>query len=272
MNKVPRGCKITMVSDSCHSGGLIQSAKEQIGESTRELAQNSGTGFESRTFIHRSMEDAVFEERHASVPHQFHGYVKNRSLPLHILIDILKQKTGDNDIEVGKLRSTLFNFFGDDASPKVKHFMKFILNKLEHYVDNENGGHSGILGLVGNLAQEFLKHKLEENDDEGEGEIHIRMKEEVYDGSSKGRTIDHGILLSGCQTNQTSADATPFGNSDYAYGAFSNAIQAIIEETDGEVTNWELVVKARKKLKSEGFSQKPGLYCGDHYADTPFVC
>ncbi|OIW11707.1 hypothetical protein TanjilG_12226 [Lupinus angustifolius] len=269
INKVPRGCKITLVSDSCHSGGLIQAAKEQIGESTRELTQNSGTGYESRTFIHRSMEDAVVEERHVSVPHQFHGYVKNRSLSLQTLVDILKQKTGDDDIEVGKLRPTLFNFFGDDASPKVKHVMKFILNKLEEHADGESGEHSGILGLVGNLAQEFLKHKLEESD---EDETHIRRKQEVHDGSSKGRVVDHGILLSGCQTNQTSADASPFGNSDYAYGAFSNAIQAIIEETDGEVTNWELVVKARKKLKREGFSQKPGLYCSDQYADTPFVC
>ncbi|KAF1878978.1 hypothetical protein Lal_00047650 [Lupinus albus] len=36
--------------------------------------------------------------------------------------------------------------------------------------------------------------------------------------------------------------------SSYAYGAFSNAI----EETDGEVTIWELVVKARKKLNLRG--------------------
>ncbi|KAF9616159.1 hypothetical protein IFM89_028625 [Coptis chinensis] len=32
---LPHGCRITIVSNSCHSGGLIDDAKEQIGESTK---------------------------------------------------------------------------------------------------------------------------------------------------------------------------------------------------------------------------------------------
>lgn len=35
VDQVPEGCRITIVSDSCHSGGLIDAAKEKIGESTR---------------------------------------------------------------------------------------------------------------------------------------------------------------------------------------------------------------------------------------------
>ncbi|OIV89830.1 hypothetical protein TanjilG_29765 [Lupinus angustifolius] len=69
-----------------------------------------------------------------------------------------------------------------------------------------------------------------------------------------------GILLSRCQTDQTSADAIPAGNSAKAYGGFSNAIQSILEETGGAVTNQELVLKARQKLKIAGFTQQPGLY------------
>ena len=34
--KVPDGCLLTIVSDSCHSGGLIDKAKEQIGNSTKQ--------------------------------------------------------------------------------------------------------------------------------------------------------------------------------------------------------------------------------------------
>ena len=81
------------------------------------------------------------------------------------------------------------------------------------------------------------------------------------------------ILLSGCQSDQTSADfASPYGNSDAAYGAFSNVIQSIIEETDGAVTNRELVLKARMVLKSQGFDQKPGLYCSDNNVNASFLC
>ncbi|KAK7313815.1 hypothetical protein VNO77_39017 [Canavalia gladiata] len=292
---VPRDCKFTIVSDSCHSGGLIDGAKEQIGESTKGEGHHSSSGFGLSSFLHRSVEEAIESrgihipsrlrhrrhkdddevfDRDIELPHEHYNYVKNRSLPLSTVIDILKQKTGKSDIDVGKLRLTLYDIFGEDASPKVKKFMKVIMNKLQHG-DDGSGKHGGILGLMGSLAQEFLKQKLDANDYEYTKpaiETHLESKYEAYAGSSKSGLPDGGILMSGCQTDQTSADASPSGNSASAYGAFSNAIQAIIEETDGAVTNQELILKARKKLKKGGFTQQPGLYCSDHHVDGPFVC
>ncbi|XP_047168265.1 metacaspase-5-like [Vigna umbellata] len=294
---IPRDCRITIVSDSCHSGGLLEEAKEQIGESTKgeeeESKSGSGSGFGFSNFLHRTVEDAIesrgfhipsglrhhrgrddgdeVEDRDIDLPHGDYGYVKNRSLPLSTLIDILKQKTGKEDIDVGKLRPTLFDVFGEDSSPKVKKFMNVILNKLQQG-GGEGGG--GILGLVGGLAQEFLKHKLD--DDEGYAkpalETRVESKQEAYAGSSRHSLPAGGILMSGCQSDQTSADASPSGNAASAYGAFSNAIQEIIKESDGAITNHELVQRAREKLKRTGFTQKPGLYCSDHHVDAPFVC
>lgn len=295
VDQVPEGCRITVVSDSCHSGGLIDEAKEQIGESTRRQEEESSTGFGFKSFLKQSVQGA-FESRGIHVPsglrhhHQRQdnddeereveaeygerGYVKNKSLPLSTLIEILKQKTGKDDIDVGKLRPTLFDMFGEDSSPKVKKFMNLIFSKLQQG-DGESGSESGgLLGMVGNLAQEFLKHKLEEND-EGYAkpamETKVGSKQEVYAGASKRSLPDGGILISGCQTDQTSADASPSGNASEAYGALSNAIQTILAEADGAVTNTELVLKAREILKKQGFTQRPGLYCSDHHVDAPFA-
>lgn len=295
MDQVPDGCSITIVSDSCHSGGLIDETKEQIGESTKSNEQESDSGFGFKAFLHQTVQDA-FESRGIHLPsglhhHRHHtdeedvdkraveeeygerGYVKSRSLPLSTLIEILKQKTGKDDIDVGKLRPTLFDVFGDDASPKVKKFMKVIMDKLRH--GNGESGGGGFLGMVGNLAQQFLKQKLDEND-EGYAkpamETQVGGKQEVYAGASKRSLPDGGILISGCQTDQTSADASPSGNSNEAYGALSNAIQIIIADTDGAITNQELVLRARKMLKKQGFTQRPGLYCSDHHVDASFVC
>lgn len=41
---------------------------------------------------------------------------------------------------------------------------------------------------------------------------------------------DVGILITGCQSNETSADACPSGNPDKAHGALSNAIQTVIKQ------------------------------------------
>ncbi|KAK0595094.1 hypothetical protein LWI29_003490 [Acer saccharum] len=296
VDQVPEGCRITIVSDSCHSGGLIDEAKEQIGESTNRQEQESSSGFGFKSFLKQSVQGAIEsrginipsglrrhlqrqddddEEREVESDFGERGYVKNKSLPLSTLIEILKQKTGKDDIDVGKLRPTLFDMFGEDSSPKVKKFMKVIFTKLQHGDGESGSGGGGLLGMVGNLAQEFLKHNLEDND-EGYAkpamETKVGSKQEVYAGGSKRSLPDGGILISGCQTNQTSADASPSGNASEAYGALSNAIQTILAETDGAVTNEELVRKARKMLEKQGFTQRPGLYCGDHHVDAPFVC
>ncbi|MDN8878214.1 hypothetical protein Q0O35_13975, partial [Staphylococcus aureus] len=86
-----------------------------------------------------------------------------------------------------------------------------IMNKLQHGEGEDGNGGGGFLGIVGNLAQQFLKQKLEEND-EGYAkpalQTQVSSTQEVYAGASKRALPDNGILISGCQTNQTSADAT----------------------------------------------------------------
>ncbi|TKW26540.1 hypothetical protein SEVIR_3G196700v4 [Setaria viridis] len=290
VQKVPEGCLLTIVSDSCHSGGLLDKTKEQIGHSTkqnqtqrRELEERSDSGTSFRAFLKETVRD-VFESQGIHLPHRGHrhsddgddgdeepryidaadAHVKNRSLPLSTLIEMLKEKTGKDDIDVGSIRLTLFNLFGDDASPKVKKFMKVMLNKLQQ------GQHGGVMGFMGALAQEFLKAKLEGQQDQLEPAMiqEVHSEEEVYAGTTA-RVPSNGVLISGCQTDQTSADATtPKGVS---YGALSNAIQTILAE-HGTVTNKELVLKARKMLSKQGYTQQPGLYCSDEHASVAFIC
>ncbi|XP_048425803.1 metacaspase-4 [Pyrus x bretschneideri] len=264
VDQLPAGCRLTIVSDSCHSGGLIDEAIEQIGESTkgqeREHKSGSGSGsfggfknflkdragdaLESRGIHmpsalrrgrHNEEEEEETEDREIETEDGDRVYVKAKSLPLSTLIEILKQKTGKDDIDVGQLRPTLFDVFGEDASPKVKKFMKVIINKLQSH----EGGGSGLLGKIGSLAQGFLEQKLQDNDEYAKPalETEVGSKEEVYAGANHRGFPDGGILISGCQTDQTSADATPPGNAAESYGALSNAIQKILSEQDGEISN-----------------------------------
>lgn len=295
--QVPDGCRITIVSDSCHSGGLISGAKEQIGESTQSSEGHSGSGssgFSLSGFLKQKVRESVsdaIESRGIHLPHHrsrhdepdyrvidednyegHSGYVKSKSLPLSTLIEMLKAKTGKDDIDVGQIRPTLFDMFGEDSSPKVKKFMKVILNKLH---GGGEGGSGEILAAVGGLAMEFFKQKLGEKDEDyakPAEDAEVERKEDVYAGADKRSLPRHGILLSGCQTDQTSADASPSGNENEAYGAFSNAIQTILRESNEDTTNEEIVSKARKLLKRQGFTQRPGLYCSDDYVQASFVC
>ncbi|KAJ4809360.1 Metacaspase [Rhynchospora pubera] len=300
VDKIPQGCRFTIVSDSCHSGGLLDKTKEQIGDSMKkddeEEEEDSHSHFGFSSFIKHAASSAL-ESRGIYLPieefgghghHRQHhrhqeseqvettnpsgGHIKNRSLPLPTLIEMLKQKTGKDDIDVGKIRPTLFDMFGEDSSPKVKKFMKVLFTKFQEGGQSGEGGSGGFMSVVGSLAQDFLKQKLQDNDEDYVKpalETKVNSKQEAYAGSRKLSLPDNGILISGCQTDQTSADAnSPQGS----YGALSNAIQTILAETDGEVSNKKLVLMARRKLKKQGYTQQPGLYCTDEHADAPFVC
>ncbi|KAL6540756.1 hypothetical protein OROMI_024639 [Orobanche minor] len=84
---------------------------------------------------------------------------------------------------------------------------------------------------------------------------------------------DEGILLSGCETNETSADVENMKNGGKPCGAFSNAVQMVLKENPGGgLSNREIVVMARRILSLEHFNkQHPCLYCSDENANAIFL-
>ncbi|PKA46679.1 Metacaspase-6 [Apostasia shenzhenica] len=180
-DKVPAGCRLTVIADCCNSGGLIENVKEQIGESSIDHEQNHTTETEQAEVTIRGL-------HHSTV------------------IEILKQRTGEE------------------------------LHHQETSKEEEDGG--------------------------------FGRKGADLPTPAAGR----GILISGCQSDQTAADAKPAMTSEGAFGALSNAIQIIFSQTHGTIGNRELVIEARKMLAEQGFKQRPGLYCSDEYADEPFIC
>ena len=292
MNKLPPDVKLTIVSDSCHSGGLIENTKEQIGESF----QSSGEGYEN---------DEDESEYPGNAEDGRYGkdgiQIKNKSLPLDILLDMLKQKSRKDDVRVGNIRTTLFDMFRDDASSTVKKFVRSLMGG-----DNNERGGGGFIGLVGSVATQIVKQIVEDepiadnryanynsddrslkggdNNEQGGGFMgwvgslatqsdNQIFEEEPSEDSELVRGNDMGILVSGCQTSETSIDVNSGDGSD-SYGALSNAIQTIIESAppDEPITNRQLVTQVRELLAAQGFTQKPGLYCTDANADAPFIC
>ncbi|CAN6346329.1 unnamed protein product [Urochloa humidicola] len=304
--KVPDGCLFTMVSDSCHSGGLIDKTKEQIGNSTKQSkAQHRDRGLNPPPpsctctpflrIIHGAFNSlgihlpchgdkqstqntgdepgAKMTEAESSANAVATVAVASRSLPLPTFIDMLRAKTGRHDVGVGSIRTTLFHHFGHEASPKVKKFVKVMIAKLRHdgklldddVVDAEHGHAAGLEHDVVHGVEEVYA-----------GNASASASAAAGDGAA--RRPRNGVLISGCQTDETSADATtPDGVS---YGALSNAIQSILAGSEGRkgkkreaaVTNRELVVRARELLAKQGYTQQPGLYCSDEHAKLPFIC
>ncbi|XP_043719682.1 metacaspase-9 [Telopea speciosissima] len=83
---------------------------------------------------------------------------------------------------------------------------------------------------------------------------------------------DAGILLSGCQANETSADMSASTETEgKAFGAFSYAVQLVLKAHSSALSYRDIVTQARKNLFEQGFEQHPCLYCSDENANQPFL-
>lgn len=89
------------------------------------------------------------------------------------------------------------------------------------------------------------------------------------------KRIDHdkGILITGCQAAETSADVT---SGDNHFGALSHTFQNVIrrhhEKHPGQVITYrQAILKVRRLLTNSGFSQNPCLECSEQNADSPFI-
>ncbi|XP_027351119.1 metacaspase-9 [Abrus precatorius] len=184
VNRLPKGASLTILSDSCHSGGLIDKEKEQIGPSS--MVNKNGALKLSYT---------------------------PKTIPFESILQHLSSLTKINTRDIG---THMLEFFGSEAS------LRFRLPLLDH---------------------DFLEP--------------LRP--------------DEGILLSGCQADETSADMNPNVRGGKAYGAFSNAIQMVLKENLCQLSNKEVVMMARKILQTQGFEQHPCLYCSDENANATFL-
>uniref|UniRef100_A0A1J3DT18 Metacaspase-9 n=1 Tax=Noccaea caerulescens TaxID=107243 RepID=A0A1J3DT18_NOCCA len=194
VNQLPKGTSFTMISDSCHSGGLIDNEKEQIGPYSVSGDRSPATETTTKMTT-----------------------ITSRALPFKEVLDHLSSLTGISTSDVG---THLLELFGGDAG------LKFRLPAME----------------LMDLLESMTAHE---------------------------RHVDAGILLSGCQADETSADVGVGGGK--AYGAFSNAIQMVLKENGGVLKNKQLVMMAREVLERLGFHQHPCLYCSDQNADSAFL-
>ncbi|KAE9599704.1 hypothetical protein Lal_00046089 [Lupinus albus] len=185
VNRLSKGATLTILSDSCHSGGLIDKEKEQIGPTS--MVEKNGT----------------LEISYSP-----------KSIPFESILQHLSSLTKINTSDIG---THLLEYFGSEAS---------------------------------------LKFRLP-----------------VFDlDLSEPLKADEGILLSGCQADETSADMNPNRAGGNAYGAFSNAVQIVLKDNPVRLSNKDVVIKARTILQSQGFVQHPCLYCSDENANANFLC
>ncbi|XVF82538.1 hypothetical protein PTKIN_Ptkin16aG0057800 [Pterospermum kingtungense] len=200
IRRLPKDTSFTIISDSCHSGGLIDKEKEIIGPSTVDRGMSS-------------------------------FYYKPKKINFGSILGVLQNVA--------------------QAVPEVVNTVSNVVQGATQVVNTASSIFTGIFSR--DVSLRFLPQP----------DLHTDLK----------RSLDEkeGILLSGCQENETSADVVGFDGK--AYGAFTNALLRVLleENLSGIISNRQLVVAIRKALKTDGFQQHACLYSSEENADAIFL-
>lgn len=268
INLLPQGVTFTIVADSCHSGGLIRYEKEQIGDSFPHIALMKNYAGTSRNHGHHL---PILEEEEDSSDdmdqHNEPNVKSPRSLPPFKLVEILKQRSGQEDIKIKNLRSIIFNMFKEESSIKIQKLITSFSSREEVIIQQKNmtiplSHHKKVFNPnIIDHSPQFHPHCRKQS---------AQSHDDVHDGKG-----DMAILLSACQAYETAQDIVPHdGNPKRAFGAMSHAIHDVLAQLEPQtpITNYDLVVNVRKLLAQQGSShQHPGLYCSDDYVNASFI-
>lgn len=236
---------------------------------------------------------------------------KNRGLPVSMIMSLLSSKTGKDvggdgvrtalysvfgedaspmvqtfvGILISQAPSILAAMSGGEGEGKSSG--GGIGGMISGLLGGGGKSSSPLTGMLSGVAMNFVKSQMTSARELGTDDIlsvqTSRVKEVAESGNRDWAFAgwkpearfrvreDMGILVSGCQTDETSADANP-GSGGEPYGALSNSIQQVLAQHEGPITCKELVMRARRILKKSGFEQNPGLYCSDSNSQNYFIC
>lgn len=91
----------------------------------------------------------------------------------------------------------------------------------------------------------------------------------AYNPAHQPLSKDVCTLITGCQSDETSADVRPAGGD--AFGALTKTLTGVYENNP-EASYYDLVSGVRTELSKGGFKQNPCLECSEETARLPFIC
>ncbi len=132
------------------------------------------------------------------------------------------------------------------------------------------GGGGGVGGLLGGLAA-----AVGGGGGHG-GEPNLQVSGGGQAASGVKLPEDTGILITGCQPHETSADACPDGDPNRAFGALSNTLQTVVKahysaNPDQPLSYRQLVTSVRDIMGQAKFQQNPCLECSHNNAEATFI-
>lgn len=257
----------TMIADCCHSGTLLDHDQVVIsGPKSGDLP----------------MPPQLLDTFLALVGRGDEVEAVKRAMPPNDYLEVLAEKLGV-PVQPGGIRAAMAEAFGDDVSAKFQGLVQKVGDKVvavqqavQQARDESETQDKGLGQLLGAMALQVAEVALSAAA-ESAGVPSGALPRPGGKPPPDERLPDGvGLLVTGCQDDETSADACPPGRPEGAYGVLTNAMTTVIKEfkaanPDANISTRTLVSTVRDHLAAARFAQNPCLEGSEDNADKPFI-
>jgi len=231
------GCKFTFSADCCHSGGMLDHETIAISGSKDDDDVKYPTGLDTRDrFISFSAVVAVVQS--------------------YVLTKVV-------EVATYKIRDLLYKAFGADATNAIG---KVARSQIAEKAPTIAAAMPSPAAVAAKPPPASKTRGLPAD------KIIEYVKPGVKPPPEKRNNPNKGILLTGCQSDEKSADVA---DGSLAYGAFTHYLATVIKDHHakhpGQAITYRQAVLATRKLLKGKFPQNPCLECSEANADSPFI-